>query len=222
MRLVSHGILLTFFLIPLALESYAKEVEKDSCDGDICCQRARARAIEIRNEMAAFFPLEVSATAQKAAAGFTSFFAPGGVFQTPFGINRGKDAIFQTVLAYGQGNIPGVSGEINQAEILRKAYWDSKKSTLVVEATWHATVQVDTQFPGCTNIIPAGATYFQDDADVIRFECGECEDGCCLPDKVVYYHEYFNVCQTVSEFTDIYPPPCECAGEPCDCVSNLE
>jgi hypothetical protein len=188
-----------------AHESSAALESKGNCAS--CARRAFERALEINAAIDQTFPLLVPATAVQGSAAFTRFFAENGVFQFPGGIFRGKQEIFQGFLAYAQN-----PGEMNQHVITRKTYWDPKTATLVVERTWFATVTVPTNF--CGTILNPGETYSQDDCVVIRFACKKnCRalghENCVLPGKVVYYHEYFDTCQFQSDFTDVYPAPCQ-------------
>ena len=204
-----------FAVMACALGSYTDAFCKSpdaAMESSCSCQkRARERALEINAAMDATFPLLVPATADEGAAAFASFFATDGVFQSVFefpgGIARGPAAIFDVFKAYADN-----PGEMNQHVIVHKTYWDAKKATLTVERTWYATLTVDTSF--CGTVLPAGTTYSQDDAVIIRFACdSHCHNGCVLPCKVVYYNEYFNTCQFESNFTSDYPPPCHDVGE---------
>ena len=144
----------------------------------------------------------VPATAEQGAAAFACFFAEEGVFQSPGGITRGRDAIFASFRDYAEN-----PGETNRNVITRNAYWDAKKATLIVQRTWFATLTEDRDF--CGTLLTAGTTYSQDDVVVVRFACGQRRNGCILPGEVVYYNEYFNPCQFESNFTNDYPAPCE-------------
>jgi len=177
-------------------------------DSDCSCERrAHQRALEINAAIDATFPLLVPATAAEGAAAYASFFAEDGVFQFPGGIVSGKDAIYAVYLAYAEN-----PGEMNQHVITRESYWDAHKATLTVERTWFATLTIDTTF--CGTLLPAGTTYSQDDALIVRFACDHhCHEGCILPGKVVYYHEYFDTCQFQSDYSDDYPHPCHNLGE---------
>ncbi|HLJ30839.1 MAG TPA: nuclear transport factor 2 family protein [Candidatus Babeliales bacterium] len=205
-----------FLFLSLACVMYA-EIEESSVEvtsveesaeasksKNDCAECAFLRALEINAAMDATFPFLVPATAEESSAAFASFFDENGIFQFPGGIFRGKQAVFEGFLAYAQ-----TPGEMNQHVIVHKTYWDPTTATLVVERTWHATVTVDTDFCGTT--VKAGESYAQDDCVVIRFACAKNCDrkkGCVLPGKVVYYNEYFNTAQTVSNFTSMYPAPC--------------
>jgi hypothetical protein len=192
------------------VEEYSVEVTsmEESSDAskskNDCAECAYLRALELNAAMDATFPFLVPATAEQGSTAFASFFDENGIFQFPGGIFRGKQAVFEGFLAYAQA-----PGEMNQHVVVRKTYWDPTTATLVAERTWYATVTVDTDFCGTT--VKAGETYSQDDCVVIRFACNKgCtrKKGCVLPGKVVYYHEYFDTCQSSSDFTSVYPAPC--------------
>jgi hypothetical protein len=194
-----------FIFMSFACADYS-QVEESSValkSKDRCETRAYETALKLNAGMDATFPFLVPATANQGAAAFASFFADDGVFQSPGGILRGKTAVFEGFRDYAQN-----PGEMNQHVIIRKTYWDPKTATLVVERTWFATLTVATNF--CGTMLNPGDTYSQDDCVVIRFACDEkCKKDCVLPGKVVYYNEYFNPGQTTSNFTSVYPAPCD-------------
>lgn len=208
----------TFFklLTCLAITSsgYAGDVNDGLVDQNIvakshkhCCENlARKVALAISDAIDQTFHLLVPATAEQGAAAFTSFFAEDAVvFQSPGGILRGKTEIFDGFLAYAQD-----PGEMNQHVFTRKSYWDPETATLTLERTWYATLTEPADFCGTT--LPAGFTYSQDDAVIIRYSCAQF-NGCIVPGLVVYYREYFDPCQFVSNFTDEYPAPCAFIGD---------
>ncbi len=83
-------------------------------------------------------------------------------------------------------------------------------ATLTVERTWYATLTADRDF--CGTVLKAGETYSQDDCLIIRFACKKnCrhKKDCVLPGKVVYYNESFSEGQFESNFTSVYPAPCD-------------
>lgn len=170
--------------------------------GHCCANRARERALEINAAIDQTFPLLVPPTSEQGALAFASFFADNGIFQSPGGTLIGRLAIFAGFKAYGDD-----PGEINQHVVTRNAYWDARRATLTVERTWYATLTESRDFG--TTTLPAGTTYSQDDAVIIRFACDlSCNGGCVLPGQVVYYREYFDPTQFQSIYNGSYPAPC--------------
>lgn len=103
-----------------------------------------------------------------------SQFAPNSLFCSPGGCQSGKEAIFNLLNSYISS---GVDSDIQLTS--RAFYYDPVVNGGVLERLWSA---IDTS---------TGERYEQDDAIVYRLDpCG----------FLIYYHEYFNVSQKVSNY----------------------
>ncbi len=155
-----------------------------------------------------------STNPKKSAKKFASYFARGGVFSssynpidnefllTPANV-YGRSNVYENSLAYATSGV-----ETDQHVEPRLLIWDCLNRTMVVEKGWQATLNEPRVFgygfndenqPVPTIVLPAGATYQQDDAVVFRFN----------DDQLVYYREYFDTTQFVSTYTTDYPKVCK-------------